>query len=964
MSELVNINVVVRCRGRNDREANAKSPVVVSVPDTTGSNEVTLNSSSDTSIIGAISSKMYTVDQVYGPSADQELLFQGVADPLFREFLNGYNCTILAYGQTGTGKTHTMCGNSNILADGQLSGDAGIIPRVLYELFNHMGKDDYVVKCSFLELYNEELKDLLGDATNKLKLRIFESKEPRKLASAETADTTKNTIMIQNLEEVYLKNANHGMNVLRRGLKLRQVASTKMNDFSSRSHTIFTLSLYKSVNNQEYRVAKLNLVDLAGSENVSRSGAVHQRAREAGLINQSLLTLGRVINSLVDGGAHIPYRESKLTRLLQDSIGGKTKTVLIATISPAKVNAEETSSTLEYASKAKNIKNKPQVGALVAKNILLKDMADELSKMKMDLVASRNKQGVYLDNENYQELVNDLANCQTEVGEVKRRNDFLQAQHKTTLESLHRLTKDVESLKRVNTDLVSQMNRLHDKVEKQKLNESRLLNSSKKFKGIICTINNDLVGLIENHHSTLDFLKLVIQGNVSSQISMVGGILESQLLNHDIEGNLLLLKSQIHEVTVKLQNSANRTCKIVTDAFLDKFPRLLQGLRASADEALDVALISESLSLQFDALDQNYQSFEKYVTSDVVSGVVQKQHMETILKVEMQKLEAHQVRLLSKMQDQYKQQNNELIETILSSQESFLANHRQALGAETMAWKEKHSAAVSLGRETAACLLNKMQAEKLKLSSVLDSASSLTDESRNAIIDDLNSLTNSISCLQSEDLLTSFGEIKSKHDAAVSRNLALTDALNTVSDGLGNLQGQNITLVECSMKLRVPNIDEINAAIDILNKEEEEVQTGSIPTGKTPLRIASFPRSSHGSPRRSPLKLHSSPLKQITNAINLKRQRIALDEGDEEMEFSKVFPLSQERGKHPEQENVIYETAPEGKHKRTSSMMSSSVSLTHPENESQEPARWISPGQKTIRSSLGQRAIRLPQLPK
>ena len=133
------------------------------------------------------------------------------------------------------------------------------------------------------------------------------------------------------------------------------------------------------------RVGKLNLVDLAGSESIGRSGAADKRAREAGIINQSLLTLGRVINALVERSQHVPYRESKLTRLLQDSLGGRTKTCIIATVSPAKVNFDETLSTLDYANKAKSIHNKPQVNQMMTKKALIKEYVEMIERLKGDL---------------------------------------------------------------------------------------------------------------------------------------------------------------------------------------------------------------------------------------------------------------------------------------------------------------------------------------------------------------------------------------------------------------------------------------------------------------------------------------------------------------------------------------------------------------------------------------------------
>jgi kinesin family protein 11 len=216
--------------------------------------------------------------------------------------LQGYNCTIFAYGQTGTGKTYTMSGDMSDTL-GLLSDSAGIIPRVLHSLFGKLEADEAEssVKCSFIELYNEELRDLLSsDDTTKLK--IYEDGQKKGHSAT----------LVHGMEESHIKSAGDGVKLLQNGSHKRQVAATKCNDLSSRSHTVFTVTAYikRTTDTGEDFISagKLNLVDLAGSENIQRSGAENKRAAEAGLINKSLLTLGRVINALVERGSHIPYR--------------------------------------------------------------------------------------------------------------------------------------------------------------------------------------------------------------------------------------------------------------------------------------------------------------------------------------------------------------------------------------------------------------------------------------------------------------------------------------------------------------------------------------------------------------------------------------------------------------------------------------------------------------------------------
>ncbi len=356
--------------------------------------------------------------------------------------LQGYNCTIFAYGQTGTGKTYTMSGDMSETL-GILSDAAGVIPRVLHSLFTKLEADETEssVKCSFIELYNEELRDLIAvDDTTKLK--IYDDAQKKGHGAT----------LVQGMEESYIKSAGAGIKLLQDGSHKRQVAATKCNDLSSRSHTVFTITVYikrTAENGEDFISAgKLNLVDLAGSENIQRSGAENKRAAEAGLINKSLLTLGRVINALVERGSHIPYRESKLTRLLQDSLGGRTKTCIIATVSPAKSNLEETISTLDYAFRAKNIRNKPQVNQTLSKNTLLREFTAEIEKLKGELMATRHRNGVYLTAEGYDEIVQESESRRILSEEQKDKIETMEVNLRNKVQELFTLTNNFTTLKK------------------------------------------------------------------------------------------------------------------------------------------------------------------------------------------------------------------------------------------------------------------------------------------------------------------------------------------------------------------------------------------------------------------------------------------------------------------------------------------------------------------------------------
>ncbi|KAI9846935.1 MAG: kinesin motor protein cin8 [Thelocarpon superellum] len=439
-SEETNIRVVVRCRGRSDREVRENSGVVLSTDGLRGKTvELTMGPS-------ALGNKTYTFDNVFSPAADQYMIYDDVVKPMLHEMLAGYNCTIFAYGQTGTGKTYTMSGDMSDTL-GLVSDAAGIIPRVLDSLFSTLEADgaESSVKVSFIELYNEELRDLLSAEENN-KLKIYE----------ETGKKGHGATLVQGMEESHIKTAIEGVKLLGDGSHKRQVAATKCNDLSSRSHTVFTITAYIKRTNEdgeEYVSAgKLNLVDLAGSENIQRSGAENKRAAEAGLINKSLLTLGRVINALVDRGSHIPYRESKLTRILQDSLGGRTKTCIIATVSPAKSNLEETISTLDYAFRAKNIRNKPQVNQLISKKTVLREYTEEIQKLKSELIATRQRNGVYLTSEDFEQLTGENESRRILSEEQRTKLEMMDHNLRNKVQELFAMTTNYTALKKDNDE--------------------------------------------------------------------------------------------------------------------------------------------------------------------------------------------------------------------------------------------------------------------------------------------------------------------------------------------------------------------------------------------------------------------------------------------------------------------------------------------------------------------------------
>ncbi|KAK9153649.1 hypothetical protein Sjap_001129 [Stephania japonica] len=395
----VNVQVLLRCRPFSDEELRSNAPQVVTCNDFQREVAVSQN------IAGKQIDRVFTFDKVFGPSAKQKDLYDQAVIPIVNEVLEGFNCTIFAYGQTGTGKTYTMEGESRKAksgAKGQLPPEAGVIPRAVKQIFDTLESQnaEYSVKVTFLELYNEEITDLL--APEEISKAALEDKQKKQLLLMEDG---KGGVLVRGLEEEIVTSASEIFTLLERGSAKRRTAETLLNKQSSRSHSLFSITIHIKEATPEgeelIKCGKLNLVDLAGSENISRSGAREGRAREAGEINKSLLTLGRVISALVEHLGHIPYRDSKLTRLLRDSLGGRTKTCIIATVSPAVHCLEETLSTLDYAHRAKNIKNKPEVNQKMMKSTLIKDLYGEIDRLKAEVYAAREKVGVYIPKDRY-----------------------------------------------------------------------------------------------------------------------------------------------------------------------------------------------------------------------------------------------------------------------------------------------------------------------------------------------------------------------------------------------------------------------------------------------------------------------------------------------------------------------------------------------------------------------------------
>ncbi|KAJ2510197.1 hypothetical protein H4217_007988, partial [Coemansia sp. RSA 1939] len=407
------INVAIRIRPPNQREQRLSAQVLL--PWTVQRDTITQRLNSD----GRVSNgNSFTFDRVFDQKENTQRVYDDVVKQIIVSSMNGFNGTIFAYGQTSSGKTHTMHGSNTEL---------GIITRAVGEMFRIVESDpdrEYLIRVSFLEIYNEILRDLLEPSKTNLKIH----------------ENARHEIFVGDLSEHIVFNANQVEEVLQKGDRNRHIAGTNMNERSSRSHTIFRiviesrekadaegedvadgtnqthlakrqqrLSTGSTEESSEFtgavKVSCLNLVDLAGTERVGQTGAEGQRLKEGAHINKSLMALGTVIARLSEEGGdkgHIPYRDSKLTRILQPSIGGNAKTLIICTVTPSPDYVDETLSTLKFASRAKTIENKPEVNEELRGDALLRRLkrASELEKEVAQMKdIERKKLKIEADNE-------------------------------------------------------------------------------------------------------------------------------------------------------------------------------------------------------------------------------------------------------------------------------------------------------------------------------------------------------------------------------------------------------------------------------------------------------------------------------------------------------------------------------------------------------------------------------------
>ncbi|CAH8387306.1 unnamed protein product [Eruca vesicaria subsp. sativa] len=620
----VNVQVLLRCRPLSEDEQKSNVPRVISC------NELR----KEVTVANKQVDRLFTFDKVFGPKAQQRSIYDQAIAPIVHEVLDGFSCTVFAYGQTGTGKTYTMEGGMR-KKGGDLPAEAGVIPRAVRHIFETLEsqKADYSMKVTFLELYNEEVTDLLAqEDSSRSSSDDKQNKKPVSLM-----EDGKGCVVLRGLEEEVVYSANDIYALLERGSSKRRTADTLLNKRSSRSHSVFTITVHikeESMGDEELiKCGKLNLVDLAGSENILRSGSRDGRAREAGEINKSLLTLGRVINALVEHSSHIPYRDSKLTRLLRDSLGGKTKTCIIATISPSAHSLEETLSTLDYAYRAKNIKNKPEANQKLSKAVLLKDLYLELERMKEDVRAARDRNGVYIAQERYaqeeaekkarmeriEQLENELNLAESEASKfrdlyVTEKEKLLDVESdlKHCKKNLDNSNKELHDLKENYIQVISKLNEREAIISKMKASETTLIDCAKGLRSDLQHASNDISSLFtrldqkdklesENQSMLLKFGSQLDQNLKELHRTVLGSVSQQQQQLRTMEEHNHSFLAHKYDATRDLESRIGKTADTYTSgvAALKKLSEMVQ-----KKASFDLENINSSIGSQIEAVEQ------------------------------------------------------------------------------------------------------------------------------------------------------------------------------------------------------------------------------------------------------------------------------------------------------------------------------------------------------------------------
>lgn len=550
--------------------------------------------------------KTFTFDYVADTDVQQGEIFEKVGRPLTSSCLSGYNGTIFAYGQTGAGKTFTILGpDADIsLEDYENSPqfqDRGLMPRCVEHIFGEIGKEvmsgqdvEYLVKASFLEIYQEQVIDLLSGAVEGFNLQLRED--------------LKRGVYVEGLIEEIVGSIGDTYELLKTGTCNRHVGATSMNKESSRSHSVFTLTIESKESHEgvtNFRSSRFHIIDLAGSERQRSTDAIGERLREAGMINKSLSALGNVINSLVDiaegKSRHVHYRDSKLTFLLKDSLGGNSKTYIVANISPSALSFGETLSTLKFAQRAKMIRNKAIVNEDTAGSVHL--LKEEIKRLKEELSSAQETSLLAVQK------------CPKCAGR--------QVEHVGTAQDSDRVLQ-VERLLEVNTRLrVRDVKALEEQVSTKEAHIKMLLQQVGKFEK---KISNDKM-VLKFRDSTIARLQAGSKGEEPAELESARQ--EIALLREQLEGSASAAKLFIENERLKEELAT------IHKELMEEPDSVAVRLRDNQDYTEQVM---DWMNADIEAREKAkavYEDYQKYQSGEAVPEKVRNAHESALLELKL-----------------------------------------------------------------------------------------------------------------------------------------------------------------------------------------------------------------------------------------------------------------------------------------------------------------------------------------
>ncbi|OMJ91088.1 hypothetical protein SteCoe_6451 [Stentor coeruleus] len=476
-------------------------------------------------------------DHVFDHNSKQVDVYNVSSKPIVEAVMQGFNGTVFAYGQTSSGKTYTMSGIK--LDDNELMG---IIPRMISTVFEQISNADpcieYQIKVSYCEIYMEKIRDLLEP--NKENLKIHEDKT--------------RGVFIAELTEVYVSSAGEVHELMKVGLDNRKVGHTDMNEVSSRSHSLFSLVITQT-NKRDYisKTGKLYLIDLAGSEKVGKTNVVGKRLEEAKNINKSLTMLGLVIYSLTDGkSTHIPYRDSKLTRVLQDSLGGNSKTSLIITCSPSPYNEAETLSTLRFGMRAKAIKNKPKVNR-------------EYTVAELKLMLAKCREEIAKRDRRIKILEESLSNSGGKMPITENKEEQANAETEDIRNEYEEMIAELEDTRTKLAEEVKMTGKLRIEIEMY----TDELNHSKAIADVVTKQNQENKQSIQKYEKTCEE-----KDNIIEKLTVTKESLEKEI--HQANQKIIILEQKLNEKDIYMAIPEKTPNKTTNKSGIDELKNMLK----------------------------------------------------------------------------------------------------------------------------------------------------------------------------------------------------------------------------------------------------------------------------------------------------------------------------------------------------------------------------------------------------